>query len=317
MQEVETSPDSKEDQEETEMIDMENTVRYKKEDILKSPTVTKLFIDDATEITEKEAKKAPNTFVSNQYNVDSAFVEEEFEKQKQGSGICDRIVLNNEIIVGNVVESHEDKVNILTEPDDSLLNLVNPSSTTPVITGTLILAAQDMTTTLSDALNTITSTPPTPPPRITPSVRTPLPPTPPSPMTRPLFNRDLVDQDQVDQLPSPSPEKDEGERMSELEENPPRPAPPSNVIKHLEKKIEIQYKKYPKLERIPPRPILPKAPLPPERSNSQGGLKSIGPSPQNTTTQKQKIIIRAVRTPSPSPVPFETTKLQVGTNFQN
>ena len=207
-------------------------------------------------------------------------------------------------------------MNNLTEPDDSILNLVKPSSTSPVITGTLILAAQDMTTTLSDALNKITSTLPTPPPRVTPSVRTPLPPTPPPPMTHPLFNRDLVDQDQVDQLPSPPPEN-EGERMSEIEENPPRPAPSSNVIENLEKKIEIQYKKYPKVERIPPRPILPKAPLPPERSNSQGGLKSIGPSPQNTPTQKRKIIIRAVRTPSQSPVPFETTKLQVGINLQN
>ena len=175
-------------------------------------------------------------------------------------------------------------MNNLTEPDDSILNLVNPSSTSPVITGTLILAAQDMTTTLSDALNTITSTPPTPPPRITPSVRTPLPPTPPPPMTHPLFNRYLVDQDQVDQLPTPPKEKNEAEWMYEIEENPPRPAPPSNVIENLENKIKLQYKKYPKVERIPPRPILPKAPLPPERSNSQGGLKSIGPSPQNTPT---------------------------------
>ena len=78
MLEVETAPDSKEDQEETEMIDMENTVEYKKEDILKSPTVTELFSDEVIEIgfTEKVAKEAPNTYVANQYNVDSAFVEE-------------------------------------------------------------------------------------------------------------------------------------------------------------------------------------------------------------------------------------------------
>ena len=85
MQEVETAPDSKEDPEEPEIIDMENTVGYKKQDILKSPTVTELFSDEVAKITEKVAKEAPNTYVTNQYNVDSAFVEEQFERQKQGS----------------------------------------------------------------------------------------------------------------------------------------------------------------------------------------------------------------------------------------
>ena len=61
--------------------------------------------------------------------------------------------------------------------------------------------------------------------------------------------------------------------MSQLEDNTPRPVPPSDVIENLEKKIEVQYKIYPKVERTPPRPISPKAPLPPERSNSQGRLK--------------------------------------------
>ena len=209
MLEVETAPDSKEDQEETEMIDMENTVEYKKEDILKSPTVTELFSDEVIEIgfTEKVAKEAPNTYVANQYNVDSTVVEEEIDGQKQGSEICDRIEQNDEIIVENVVESHEERVNNLTEPDDSILNLLNPSSTSPVITSTfypscsrhdhhIVRCSQHN---YKHTTNTAS--------KRTPSVRTPLPPTPPPPMTNPLFNRDLVDQDQVDQVPTPPPEK--------------------------------------------------------------------------------------------------------------
>eukprot|EP00092_Neocalanus_flemingeri_P005238 GFUD01005631.1.p1 GENE.GFUD01005631.1~~GFUD01005631.1.p1 ORF type:complete len:1719 (+),score=531.92 GFUD01005631.1:116-5272(+) len=234
------------------------------------------------------------------------------EKQEHEPEISNNMEESAGEIIEDVGENQEDKVNDLTDPDEPSLQLENLSPS-PATNGTLIIAVQDMTTTLSDALNTITSTPPTPPPRAAPAVRTPLPPTPPPPVLDALTQRQSVDRQS---LPSPPPEiiqesikkVSSGGKLSD--ETPPRPSLPSNMIEGLEKKIETQYKKYPKVERTPPRPSPPKAPLPPERSNSLGRLKSVGPSPQNTPTQKRKIIIRAVRTPSPSPVPFETAKLK-------
>merc|ERR1712013_605983 len=72
-------------------------------------------------------------------------------------------------------------------------------------------------------------------------------------------------------------------KLEESEEPPPRPPLPVNIIENLEKKIEIQYKKYPKFEQTPPR-----TPVPPERSDSQGKQKSVNPSPQNTPILQRK-----------------------------
>merc|ERR1712243_414684 len=50
------------------------------------------------------------------------------------------------------------------DPEFTSLCLDQPLSTSPATSGLLILAAQDMTTTLSDILSTITATPPSPSP---------------------------------------------------------------------------------------------------------------------------------------------------------
>jgi len=71
--------------------------------------------------------------------------------------------------------------------------------------------------------------------------------------------------------------------MPETEDPPPRPPLPAGIIEDLEKKIEIKYKKYPKFDQTPPR-----TPLPPERSDSQGKLKSANHSPQTTPNLKRK-----------------------------
>ena len=119
----------------------------------------------------------------------------------------------------------------------------------PINSGTLISAAQDMTTQLSDALNTITSTPPTPPPRATPSVRTPLPlpPTPPPPISYQSISKDIGDERWL-----PSPPSDLGpelmkispldDRKLEMEEFISFPPQSSDCIQNLEKIIETQYK---------------------------------------------------------------------------
>merc|ERR1711915_989204 len=165
--------------------------------------------------------------------------------------------------------------------------------------GTLLIAAQDMSSTLTGALHAITSTPPTPPP----------------PTTHPLYNESNGDNNS---LPSPPTEMIDGQiSQSYMEKTPPRPIPPAEVIEDLEKKIEIQYKKYPKLESTSSKPATPLPPLPPERSNSQGKLKSVKSSPQHTPTMQRKIMIKAVRTPSSSPVPFETAKLQEAKDCKN
>ena len=192
------------------------------------------------------------------------------------------------------------------EPELSFQGQVFDSSSP---TGTLLIAAQDMSSTLTGALHAITSTPPTPPLRSVPSSRTPLPPTPPPPTTHPLYNESNGDNNS---LPSPPTEMVDGLiSQSYMEKTPPRPIPPAEVIEDLEKKIEIQYKKYPKLESTSSKPATPLPPLPPERSNSQGKVRSVKSSPQHTPTMQRKIKIKAVRTPSSSPVPFETAKLQV------
>merc|ERR1711915_304934 len=181
--------------------------------------------------------------------------------------------------------------------------------------GTLLIAAQDMSSTLTGALHAITSTPPTPPLRSAPSSRTPLPPTPPPPTTHPLYNESNGDNNS---LPSPPTEMMDGQiSQSYMEKTRPRPIPPAEVIEDLEKKIEIQYKKYPKLESTSSKPATPLPPLPPERSNSQGKLRSVKSSPQHTPTMQRKIMIKAVRTPSSSPVPFETAKLQEAKDCKN
>ena len=125
----------------------------------------------------------------------------------------------------------------------------------------LVGAARDMTESLQDILSCITRqtmatppppTPPLPPPSPPPEIDSPPPPPPP----------------QVTVFPSPP---------SPPPHSPPpppapdRPAPPSSVMSDLQAKIDVQYKKYPRRERTPPRPALP-VPPPPERSNSLGNF---------------------------------------------
>ncbi len=167
---------------------------------------------------------------------------------------------------------------------------------------------QDMTKSLSDILSCLTS--PAPPP-----LSPPLPPPPPElgelprepPGDPPL------------PLPPPPPQVQEPasvssqSRMSgaptsgQTEELPERPAPPTELIKEMQRKIDTQYKKYPKHEKTPPRPCLPAAPPPPERNNSLGRVKSAPATP----VTRSKIDIRAQRSPSPCPAAWETDKLKV------
>ena len=171
-----------------------------------------------------------------------------------------------------------------------------------------------MTESLQDILSCITGqsvaisppppTPPLPPPPPPPDSESPPPPPPPQMAVFPS-------------PPSPPPP---------APPTPDRPAPPSEVISSLQAKIDVQFKKYPRRERTPPRPALPvKVPPPPERSNSLGnflvkyfslsvrakcsGRVKASP-PLSTPTQKRKVIIRAHRTPSPQ-IALETTKLRV------
>ena len=171
--------------------------------------------------------------------------------------------------------------NNVTEPEFSNLCLLQSSPSSAVTTDTLILAAQDMTSTLSDALNTITSTPPPPPRRVTPSSRTPGPPTPPAlPTSYTLLDRDhqsLLTPPPA-MIPRPVSKNCSGERISAIDEPPPRPGPPLDIIGYLEKKIEIQYKKYPKLEETPTN-------LSSQRNDAQANLKSSIQSPETVIVQ--------------------------------
>jgi len=282
------------------------------EDVKLQETNTFNIIEDSIEVRSKMCNKLFDTSSSS---------------KKQEQKTSDVITKYAD---GQIIEIVDEKPNEQDNVDDpNKFILKQYSSPSPLPNETFLLAAQDMTASLSEALNTITSTPPTPPPRVTPSVRTPLPPTPSPPIVDALSHRHSVDRQT---LPSPPPEITQKSikkvsstgKIPKREETPPRPAPPSDIIEDLEKKIEIQYKKYPKVEHTPPRPSPPNVPLPPERSNSLGRLKSVGPSPQNTPTQKRKITIRAVKTPSPSPVPFENEKLKEpashlinGSGFEN
>ena len=121
---------------------------------------------------------------------------------QMGDGVCET----------KTVEE-EEKINInLNEPEDSQISMN---------TENLIIAAKDMTIQLSDALHTITSTAPTPPPRATPSIRTPLPPTPPPPS--------CYQHKDNQSLPSPPPEIQNSclkDKISQFEESPALPATP-------------------------------------------------------------------------------------------
>jgi len=199
------------------------------------------------------------------------------DTQGQESDVCASIKKCEEKTIESAAKKQGDKMsNNVTEPEYSNLCLLQSSPSSAVTTDTLILAAQDMTSTLSDALNTITSTPPPPPRRVTPSSRTPGPPTPPAPPT----SYTLLDRDHRS-LPTPPPaitprpvsKTCSGERISAIDEPPPRPGPPLDIIGNLEKKIEIQYKKYPKLEETP-------------GNDAQANLKSSIQSPETVIVQE-------------------------------
>ena len=172
-----------------------------------------------------------------------------------------------------------------------------------------------MTKSLSDILSVLTS--PAPPAASPPP---PTPPLPPPPLEMPEMI-ELPPAPPPPHLPSPSPPPQEpapstrsqtrlsGGRHTpeQREELPERPAPPSELIKEMQRKIDTQYKKYPNHEKTPPRPCLPAAPPPPERNNSLGRVKSAPGSPGH----KRRIVIRATRTPSPCQAALETHKLKV------
>jgi hypothetical protein len=290
-----------------EKIEIETLDNSERGESLKSPTYPELFCD--TIILETSENIVERHEVHEPFDLGT-------EPKEDETYHCKYMQQSAEIIIENVEEKQDEKKYDLTNPDEDSLHLEKPSSTSPV-TVTLIIAALDMTATLSDALNTITSTPPPPPPRS----RTPQPPTPPPPMVDPLSHRQSADRQS---LPSPPPEiiqqsikkVSSGGKTSEIAEAPPspapprpappRPAPPSDVIDDLENKIKIHFKKY---------PTPPKAPLPPARSNSLGKLKSVALSPQSTPKQKRKIIIRPMTTPSPIPSPFGTETFEVRNLF--
>ena len=144
-------------------------------------------------------------------------------------------------------------------------------------------AARDMTESLQDILSCITGqvvaptppppTPPLPPPPPPPDCESPPPPPPP----------------QVTVFPSPpsppppappsppaplAPPAPPSLAASPAPTAPDRPGPPSELISDLQARIDVQYKKYPRRERTPPRPALPALPVPPppERSNSLGNF---------------------------------------------
>lgn len=175
---------------------------------------------------------------------------------------CSKMISNNA-----TVESDARKEDYV---DPSLCLDYQASTPPPVGSGLLLLAAQDMSSTLTDILSTITTTPP---------------------------SQGVIQSSTIPAIPSPSPSHPPesifrdvksftDNQIEESEDPPPRPPLPINIIENLERKIETQYKKYPKFEQTPPR-----TPVPPERSDSQGKLKSVNPSPQNTPTlrRKQKI----------------------------
>ena len=166
---------------------------------------------------------------------------------------------------------------------------------------------QDMTKSLSDILSCLTSpapppTPPLPPPPELGELGE-FPPGPPS------------DPYEAPPPPSPPPPQASVSRSQSVmsgasasgqpEELPERPAPPSELIKEMQKKIDIQYKKYPKHEKTPPRPCLPAAPPPPERNNSLGRVKSAPATP----VTKRRIVVRAL---TPSHTALDTDRLKVG-----
>ena len=168
-----------------------------------------------------------------------------------------------------------------------------------------------MTKSLSDILSCLTS--PAPPP-----LSPPLPPPPPE--LGELPREPPGDPPLPLPLPPPPPQVQEPasvsrsqSRMSgaptsgQTEELPERPAPPTELIKEMQRKIDTQYKKYPKHEKTPPRPCLPAAPPPPERNNSLGRVKSAPATP----VTRRKIDIRAQRSPSPCLAAWETDKLKV------
>ena len=159
-----------------------------------------------------------------------------------------------------------------------------------------------MTKSLSDILSCLTS--PAPPPT---------PPLPPPPELGELG--EFTPSDLCEAPPPPSPPPPEasmsrpesvmsGAQASGQPELPERPAPPSELIKEMQRKIDIQYKKYPKHEKTPPRPCPPAAPPPPERNNSLGRVKSAPATPAT----KRRIVVRAL-TPQTA---LETDSLKVG-----
>ena len=97
---------------------------------------------------------------------------------------------------------------------------------------------------------------------------------------------------------------------------PDRPGPPAEIIKEMQKKIDVQYKKYPRhdglrMEKTPPPPPRP-APPPPERAVSLGRVRAApSSSTPATPTTKRKIVIRAQRTPSPHEAALSTNRLKV------
>jgi len=171
----------------------------------------------------------------------------------------------------------------LHSPNEVDIKLMSDSSTrkessvlsaglrlSPVSNGKLLEAAHAVSAEFSHVLEQVTqAAPPMPPPRGLPETA-PLrmPPTPPP--------------------PTPPPTEDPEDRCS-------LPSPPPEA----------------RQEATPPRPLPPRAPAPPERSSSHSrlnGSSSTNNSTNNTPTiQRRRIVVRAVKTPSPVPFPRSAT----------
>merc|ERR1712013_235913 len=213
-------------------------------------------------ITEELSDNIVNKEENNDIEIvkEESFMAEETPRHGQESDI---ITSSNEISKDKTVESDSEKEGHV---DPSLCLDYQRPTPPPAGSGLLLLAAQDMSSTLTDILSTITTTPSQ---GVIPSSSTPAPPPPSQSHPSGFIFQDMKSFSES--------------KLEESEEPPPRPPLPVNIIENLEKKIEIQYKKYPKFEQTPPR-----TPVPPERSDSQGKLKSVNPSPQNTPILQRK-----------------------------
>merc|ERR1719317_406756 len=171
---------------------------------------------EMTTVTHKITEELPNNIVNKEENNDieiiqeKSFMAEETPRHGQSSDIINS---SNEISKDKTVESDAEKEGYV---DPSLCLDYQCPTSPPAGSGLLLLAAQDMSSTLTDILSTITTTPPSQ--GVIPSYSTPAPLSPSQSHPSGFIFQDMKSFSES--------------KLEESEEPPPRPPLPVNIIEN-------------------------------------------------------------------------------------